>query len=175
MVEKMFPTFIDYLKNKWDKNGGPYLATDIIIEHWDKTNNKQGIVLIERKNYPHGLALPGGIAEGMSLEENAIKEAREETGLEIKLYNSNQPFCVFSDPSQDPRAFIISVTYRAKGEGILKPKPEEDAKNARVFEYEEMEKLLKDEKAWAFPHHRKIVQLYADQIWRSDMAWRRGK
>lgn len=162
----MFPTFTDYLEDKWKNNKGPYVATDILIEYWDKQKDKEGIVLIERKNFPHGVALPGGISERMTLMENVVKEASEETGLEVKIVTPNQPLCEFSDIGQDPRAFIISITYRAIGNGILRPRPEEDAKNARVYDYEETLKLLRDEKAWAMPHHRKIVQFYVDNIWR---------
>ena len=161
----LYPTFQEYLENKWKESKGPYLATDIIIEHHDKINNKNGIVLIERKNFPHGLALPGGIAEKLTLSDNAKKEAKEETGLDIQIYNEYQPFCVFSDIDQDPRAHIVSITYRAIGNGTLKPHPKEDAKSARVYEYNEVKRLLKDRNVWALEHHRKIVELYVNQIW----------
>jgi ADP-ribose pyrophosphatase YjhB (NUDIX family) len=98
--------------------------------------------------------------------ENAVKEAREETGLEVKIHTPNQPLCEFSDINQDPRAFMASITYVAEGSGILKPRPEEDAKSARVYDYDEVLGLLRNEKVWAMPHHRKIVQLYVDKIWR---------
>ena len=47
-----------------------------------------------------------------------------------KIYNENQPFCVFSDIEQDPRAFMVSVTYQAQGFGILKSSEDEDAKSS---------------------------------------------
>ena len=92
----------------------PYPTTDIIIEY--ERAGKEGIILIMRKNPPIGLALPGGFAEyGISLEENARKEGKEETNLEVILENEEQPFCVHSDPQRDPRGHMISVTYIAKG------------------------------------------------------------
>ncbi|MEO0101898.1 MAG: NUDIX hydrolase, partial [candidate division WOR-3 bacterium] len=57
----------------------PRLAVDIIIEYQGK------IVLIKRKNYPFGWALPGGFVEyGESVEEAARREAKEETGLLVR-------------------------------------------------------------------------------------------
>lgn len=64
----------------------PYVATDILIEHYD--GKKDGLVLITRKNPPYGIAIPGGFAElGLSLPQNAVKEALEETSLEVILEN----------------------------------------------------------------------------------------
>src|SRR3989339_1687096 len=100
------------------RHRNPFPATDIIIEYNDGL--KEGIVLIARRNPPYGLALPGGFAEwGLSLEENAIKEAKEETGLEVILESPTKPLCVRSDPSRDPRSHIISITYVGKGYGEL--------------------------------------------------------
>jgi len=60
----------------------PVPTVDIIIEKDDK------IVLIRRKNEPFKgkLAMPGGfVNEGELIEDRAIKEAKEETSLGIKL------------------------------------------------------------------------------------------
>jgi 8-oxo-dGTP diphosphatase len=155
MKTKKYATFNEYLKENYQ---GPYVATDILIRFSDK--NKNGIVLIERKFPPLGLAIPGGMTEYLTFEDNAVKEAREETGLDIKLDSPNKPFCVFSEPSQDPRAFIASVCYTAIGYGELKPYKDEDAKSAKIFTLEEITELL-DKDVWAFPdHHKKILGLY---------------
>jgi len=59
----------------------PLLTVDIIIEVADR-----GIVLIERKNPPHGWALPGGFVDyGEHLEKAALREAKEETSLDVQL------------------------------------------------------------------------------------------
>jgi 8-oxo-dGTP diphosphatase len=155
-MTKIYPTFKEYLKHKYK---GPYVATDILIRYHD--GKKSGIILIERKFPPLGLAIPGGMAEFMTLEDNAIKEAREETGLvEIILDSPNHPFCVFSNPTQDPRAFIASVCYTARGYGTLKPQENEDAKEAKVYTLDEIAELLEKD-VLAFPdHHKKILNLY---------------
>jgi ADP-ribose pyrophosphatase YjhB (NUDIX family) len=101
----------------------PFPTVDIIIRMGDK------IVLIERKNYPLGWALPGGFVDyGESLESAAIREAKEETGLE--LINLRQ-FHAYSDPNRDPRHHTISLVFTAEGKGELKGG--DDAARALLF------------------------------------------
>ncbi len=58
----------------------PFPTVDIIIEV------EGGIVLIERKNPPHGWAIPGGFVDyGETVEAAAVREAKEETGLDVEL------------------------------------------------------------------------------------------
>ena len=134
----------------------PFLATDMIIEYYDGV--KEGIVLITRKNKPLGLALPGGFAEyGLTLEQNAQKEAREETGLEIKIKNPENPLCVRSDPHRDPRAHVISVAYVADGKGMFRAG--DDAKTAALYSRNEVIGLLGKNK-FAFPDHEDIIVKY---------------
>ena len=74
----------------------PLPTVDIIIEV------KGGIVLIERKNPPYGWAIPGGFVDyGESVEDCAVREAREETGLNIRLKDL---LYVYSRPDRDPTA-----------------------------------------------------------------------
>lgn len=101
----------------------PYPTVDIIIEVED------GIVLIKRKNPPYGWALPGGFVDyGETLEDAAIREAKEETGLDITLIVQLH---TYSDPKRDPRFHTISTVYIAKADGI--PKGGDDALEAVVF------------------------------------------
>ncbi len=130
----------------------PIPTTDIIIEHND--GRKEGIVLITRRNPPYGIAIPGGFAEyGLSLEENARKEAMEETGLEIILENPERPLCVHSEPSRDPREHIMSVTYVAKGIGKLAAG--DDAASARLYTIDEVIELIRSN-GLAFDHARAL-------------------
>ncbi|MGC8977112.1 MAG: NUDIX domain-containing protein [Candidatus Ratteibacteria bacterium] len=118
-------------------------TVDIIIEY------NGGIVLVERKNYPFGWALPGGFVEyGESCEETAIREAKEETGLDIK--NLKQ-FKTYSNPGRDPRFHTISTVFTAIGEGVLKSG--DDAKNAKVFKRQDLPENI------AFDH-RNILDDY---------------
>ncbi len=88
----------------------PIPTVDIIIEY------KGGIILIKRKNPPEGWALPGGFVDyGESLETAAFREAKEETGLNIKLIRQ---FHTYSDPKRDSRHHTITTVYIAKAKGI---------------------------------------------------------
>ena len=154
--KKFYGTMKEFLKQKYN---GPFSATDILIRYND--GKKDGLVLIERKFSPLGLAIPGGIAEKMAYLKNAIKEAKEETGLDIIIDEpSYRPFTVFSDVGDDSRAHISSICYTAQGFGTLKPMADEDAKWAKVFTLEEISGMLKEKNIWAFNRHRKILSIY---------------
>ena len=99
-------------------------TVDIIIEIESK-----GIVLIKRKNPPYGWAIPGGFVDyGETLEEAAIREAKEETNLDIEL---KRQFHTYSDPERDPRHHTISTVYIATGKGMLQA--EDDAVEIGIF------------------------------------------
>ena len=101
----------------------PLPTVDIIIEIGER------IVLIERKNPPHGWALPGGFVDyGESLENAAVREAKEETSLDVTLM---EQFYTYSDPRRDPRHHTLSTVYIAKAEGT--PRGADDARVARLF------------------------------------------
>ena len=111
----------------------PVPTVDIIIEI-EKEDGGQGIVLIKRKNPPYGWALPGGFVDyGESLEEAAIREAKEETSLDIKLKSQLH---TYSDPERDPRQHTISTVYVAEAAG--EPKAQDDASEIGVFTQEEI-------------------------------------
>lgn len=121
----------------------PIPTVDIIIEFWE------GIVLIERKNPPYGWALPGGFVDyGETVEQAAIREAKEETGLDVNLI---EQFHVYSDPGRDPRQHNISIVFVAKAVGL--PKAQDDAKQALIFPIDK----LPDKMAF---DHRQIIEDY---------------
>lgn len=125
----------------------PLLATDVIVRLWEGDSFK-GIVLIERMYPPIGLALPGGFVEvGERVEDAAVREMREEIGLEVKLSGL---LGVYSDPDRDPREHVVSIVWVGDAEG--EPKAGSDAKRVRVFKLEEipLEKLVFD--------HAKIIK-----------------
>ena len=101
----------------------PLLTVDIIIEV------DSGIVLIERKNPPHGWALPGGFVDvGESLEDAARREAKEETSLEVELLSQMH---AYSEPERDSRFHTVSVVFVGSAQGT--PIGADDATRAEVF------------------------------------------
>jgi 8-oxo-dGTP diphosphatase len=104
----------------------PLLTVDIIIEISGNTDPR--IVLIERKNPPPGWALPGGFVDvGETIEQAAIREAKEETNLEVILTDL---LGIYSDPARDSRGHTVSAVYIAKGTG--EAKAQDDAMNLQI-------------------------------------------
>jgi 8-oxo-dGTP diphosphatase len=111
----------------------PFPTVDIIIEIKDKKGNA-GFILIKRKNPPYGWALPGGFVDyGESLEEAAVREAKEETSLDIELVSQ---FHTYSNPGRDPRFHTISTVFIARAAG--RPKAQDDAEEIGIFNAESM-------------------------------------
>ncbi len=125
------------------KPRNPLCTVDVIIE------TEKGIILIKRKNPPPGWAIPGGFVDyGESLEGAVIREAKEETNLDIKLIRQ---FHTYSDPNRDPRHHTVSTIFIATASGA--PKAGDDAKEVKIF----MKDSLPDEIAF---DHRQILEDY---------------
>ncbi len=128
----------------------PVPTVDTIIEY------ASGIVLIQRKNPPHGWALPGGFVDyGETVEHAAMREAGEETGLDLRHMRM---FHVYSDPGRDPRQHTISIVFTAEGSGELVAG--DDAKGAAVFSEGHLPEDI------AFDHSSIIRDYY---------SWKHGK
>ena len=106
----------------------PFPTVDVIIRCGDE------IVLVERKNEPKGWALPGGFVDyGESLEQAALREAAEETGLELTALRQ---FGAYSSPQRDPRQHNISFVFTAVGQGTLRGG--DDAARAVLFPLDDL-------------------------------------
>ncbi len=69
------------------------------------------LLLVRRKNPPFKgkYALPGGFVEiGETVEAAALRELREETGVDGKIIRL---IGVYSNPKRDPRGHTVSVAF----------------------------------------------------------------
>jgi 8-oxo-dGTP diphosphatase len=117
------------------KYKNPSLTADIFI-YDDELN----FILIKRKNEPFKdcWALPGGFVEyGETVESAAIREAKEETSIDVELESLVN---VYSKPDRDPRGHTVTVVYIAKGDFNTK-KADSDAKDIGIFSKDELDTL----------------------------------
>ncbi|MDF1557206.1 MAG: NUDIX hydrolase [ANME-2 cluster archaeon] len=114
----------------------PLLTVDLMLAMGDR------IVLIKRANPPYQgqWALPGGFMEvGETVEEAAVREGNEETGLDVELKSL---VGVFSDPDRDPRGHTVSICFAALGRGI--PQASTDAQDVAMFDLDDLPPLAFD-------------------------------
>lgn len=136
-----------YCGRQIERYRNPVPTVDIIIE------TDGGIVLIQRKNPPYGWALPGGFVDyGESLEKAAVREAKEETSLDVELISQLK---AYSDPSRDPRQHTISVVFRARVKAGL-PRAADDALEVGIFNRDNLPENL------AFDHGKILQDYFSD-------------
>ncbi len=103
------------------------LAVDLIIEREGE------VVLVKRGFEPFQSmwALPGGhVEQGERVEEAAVREAVEETGLEIEV---EDVLGIYDEPGRDPRGPVISVAYVCRPVGG-ELEADTDAEEAKWFD-----------------------------------------
>ena len=130
----------------------PFVATDGIVKIYEDSVFK-GVVLIERKNPPLGLALPGGFVDtGESCEDACRREMREEISLNVKI---DYLLGVYSDPKRDPRFHTVSCVYVCRAED--NPIAADDAKRCFIFPIDDIpfDRLCFD--------HAKIIKDFTDK------------
>lgn len=110
------------------------------------------VVLVKRRfdPYKNCWALPGGMVEyGETVEAAALREAKEETGLDIGI---ERLVGVYSDPKRDPRGHFVSVCFLCKPIGG-ELRARDETEEVKFFSKEELkgirlafdhEKMLKD-------------------------------
>ncbi|MBS3060585.1 MAG: NUDIX hydrolase [DPANN group archaeon] len=128
-------------------------VTDIILEFEGK------LALIKRGTEPYKgtYALPGGyVNDGETIEQAAIREMKEETGLDIKV---KYILGVYSNPERDRRKNISTVFICEKTGG--EPKAGSDAKEIHTMPLSKI-----DFSQIAFDH---------DQIIQDYIKWKKEK
>ncbi|HSQ02262.1 MAG TPA: NUDIX hydrolase [Methanobacterium sp.] len=98
------------------------------------------VVLIKRKNPPYNgsWALPGGFVEyGETVESAAVRETKEETGLDVEL---DGLMGVYSDPERDPRGHVVSICFLGQITGG-KLVADTDAEDVKCFNLNEISEI----------------------------------
>ena len=112
----------------------PLLAVDGIVEIYDLNNKFKGIVLIERRNEPLGLALPGGFVDvGETVESALVREMKEEISLDVVI---DRLFGVYSNPDRDVRGHCVSIVFVCRAYDL--PVAADDAREARIYNLSEI-------------------------------------
>ncbi len=120
------------------------------------------LLLIKRiaKPYENRYALPGGfVREDESLDASAIRELREETGIQDVYL---EQLYTFGDPKRDPRGRVITVAYYALVPQNQVLRAGTDASDAAWFPVTDLPPLAFD--------HRKIAE-YAHQRIRNKLDY----
>lgn len=119
----------------------PAVTTDCVIFGFDGSDLK--ILLVERGVDPYKghWALPGGFLKpDESAEEGAMRELKEETGLETAYM---EQFHTYSEPGRDPRERVITIAYFALVK-LCDVVGGDDAAQARWFSVKDVPRLAFD-------------------------------
>ena len=119
----------------------PAVTTDCVIFGFD--GERLQVLLIERgiEPYKGRWAFPGGFLKiDETAEEGALRELKEETGLEGAYM---EQFHTFSAPERDPRERVITIAYYALVK-IQEVKGGDDAASARWFPLDDIPSLAFD-------------------------------
>lgn len=133
-----------------NKYRNPFPTADVVIYH-----PEYGIVLVERGHDPLGMALPGGfIEEGETVEQAAVREMKEETGLEVELLGI---LGVYSAPDRDPRFHTMTVTFVGKPADPSAVQGGDDAATATFYPLDKLPQPLCFDHARAVEHFREYL------------------
>lgn len=135
----------------------PCVTVDVILFSDKKVIPE--ILLIQRKNEPFKgkWAIPGGFIEmDESLEQAAVRELKEETGISISEDELEQLY-TFGAPERDPRARVITVAYFVIiNSEKVKPEADTDAADVNWFSCDDLPPLAFD--------HQEIIEMALKRI-----------
>ena len=130
----------------------PQLAADTIIQLADDLEGR--IVLIKRKNPPHGWALPGGFVDvGETLAQAAVREALEETSTRVTL---TALLGCYSNPQRDQRGHTVSAVYIGTTHDT--PVAADDAAELALFSLDELPQPLCFDHGVILEDYRRYLQ-----------------
>lgn len=133
----------------------PSVTVDCVI--FERCENELKIMLIKRgiPPYKDKWALPGGFVNiDESLEHAAMRELKEETGIEHVYLEQLHSF---GDPGRDPRERVITVAYYALvNSGVHAIKASTDAIDASWFSIYDLPELAFD--------HKQIIEMAISRL-----------
>ena len=113
-------------------------AVDLVIIAGDK------LLLIQRLFGPFGYALPGGMVEkGEKPEEAALRELKEETGLQLSKGDLHY-IGKFDKEGRDPRGIVVSDAFLVVLDKAPEVKEGDDAGLAKWVSMKEVNRLIEN-------------------------------
>lgn len=120
----------------------PMVTVDCLI--FNSLNEPAQVLLIRRNNPPFQemWALPGGFVDmDESLEAAALRELKEETGIQLSHLEQMH---AFGEPGRDPRGRNIAVVFNGFVSKTMPPKADDDASDAQWFAVNDLPDLAFD-------------------------------
>ena len=120
----------------YDPGAFPAMAVTVDIVALTVRDGRLCVLLVERGAQPFAgrRALPGGFVRGETLDDAALRELAEETGLrpgEGALDRVHlEQLRTYGDPDRDPRMRVFSVAYLAFAPSLPDPRAGGDASGA---------------------------------------------
>lgn len=151
----------------------------VMIIHLAKDGPGRILLGVRSKNanaFPGKYCLPGGFlnpktldSPGETLEEAAVREVFEETGLTIDL-NDLKLFHVHSDPDTDPRCHVINTCYwvTIEDEDLVNLKAGDDLEDI-VWDQDILVDNFLPEDKMAFNHRELILRGMYDYLEFNDL------
>jgi len=134
----------------------PSLAIDVVVV------NEERVLTVKRRSPPLGSALPGGFVNiGESVEDAAVRELFEETGVHFDKDSLRLIPKIFTDPKRDVRRHTASVCFAVVYDGSQQLVAGDDAKE---LEWRSAEELLNNVGAKLQFDHMEIVKAWRAMI-----------
>jgi 8-oxo-dGTP diphosphatase len=151
----------------------PRVAADVAVFAYRE--GAMQVLLVRRRYEPYQSywALPGGLLDvGETLEEAAVRELREETGVTDTFM---EQLATFSEVDRDPRGRVISCCYLALVDAArVRLRPGSDAREAVWRPLEPLLDQTGRERVLAFDHDTILAyarQRLANKLEYQNVAW----